>query len=147
MNLAFSHITALLLAIHGVFGCGWHHVHVCDEHDASAHESADAENCVSHSCHDAFLPCHTGSSGHSATEQSDHSHPCQDQCHGPSCVFAPPASRSEFRGVETDAYATAPGLTLSEELARCTARRLLQIPFPDTATGPRTHLVLQVLLI
>jgi len=150
MRRMMSYITGVLLLLHAVFGCCWHHAHTCPQESCDA-STACASLCPNGTCsHEAdhsghhddrashggeqFIPAHQG----------QHPHPCD----GATCVFLPTDSpRTVQRLADRICVGTVvPMLSTNLPLAG----DLMDSACPSPcATGPpiRTHLVHQVLLI
>lgn len=128
-------IMSLLLAIHSVIGCCWHHAHQCpDAYGKSDHTIAALEgHCNHHQDQD------------SANHASFVDHAATDQCQSPNCVYVK-QTQNDGRAISaTSGQLFASILFLPETVGSQTLPTTL--PCDLLAQSLRVHLVHQVLLI
>ncbi|MDZ4783439.1 MAG: hypothetical protein SGJ19_24600 [Planctomycetia bacterium] len=131
MRRFVSAILSLVIVLHAVLGCCWHHAR-CVESATRPHEHATSK-CCHH--HDA-----TGDDGDDPQDSSD-------DCHEANCVFV----RGEYSRVgdlatELALVATVDDVATLTSATRCGALRLGETRISHAPAG-RLHLRLGVLLI
>lgn len=143
MRALFTNLTAVLLFIHAVLGCCWHHAHQCDR--CGAEDGAAAETGFARFA-PGLLGCHD-------CDDDDHGQPadpcrCQFECQGV-CVYVAPQKSSldgaSVSGADFDLWAVTagpPAARIGEAAARADF-----LSSPIMATGLRPHLLYQVLVI
>ena len=148
MRAWFTNLTAVLLFIHAVLGCCWHHAHECDR--------CGAERCGAEEA-SGFAHAALGLCGCHDCADDDHGQPagpcrCQFECQGV-CTYLPPEKSSldaglsgaDFDGADFDFWAVT-ATPRAANIGEATAHAHSFIP-PRAATPLPPHLLHQVLLI
>ncbi|MBC8350664.1 MAG: hypothetical protein H8E66_01675 [Planctomycetes bacterium] len=146
MRSPLPQLTTILLLLHMVFGCCFHHVHACHLDRCQAETSHACDGDDHQPSHDANLELKDcDDSSYCVTHEGHHSH----QCSGEDCTFvaARPRLARETESVSGSSADTNQSIVLAEQVLRATslagnraAERISTFPL-------RAHLALQVLLL
>lgn len=138
MQAVVSSLTAVLLFIHTVFGCCWHHAHVCQQQPIAA--AATTAGCCQHRHHHE---------GPQQSESNPHEQPgnCQVNCHGTCNYTVPQKVRvdSPLSIASIDLWPTAGALCQSHLVSAIAWEAAGLQPLPEQPL--RLHLLHQLLLI
>jgi hypothetical protein len=135
MYVLCSPLMSVVLTLHTVLGCCWHHAHACTQ-ECSTRTAVASPNAPAGECGDECA----------ASDGADHSHHGPHECKGNSCVFLNLAGRSAL------------GSTPHSEVPAVSCLPCVALPI-DTAAGAsffaidallpplRLHLAQRVLLL
>lgn len=141
MRAFFTNLTAVLLFIHAVLGCCWHHAHECNR--------CGAEHCAAAGGFDQVAPGLCGCHECSDDDQDQPAGPCRCkfECQGV-CIYLPQQKSSLDAGVSgTDFdFWTATAKPVAAGIGEAIVRDGSFEP-PIVETPLRLHLLYQIMLI
>ncbi len=144
MQLPFPEITTIMLLVHSVFGCCWHHAHMCDSTYGESLATASAVHPCNYHVHGEA--CGGGKADDDASSDHDDG-PHKLQCGGFHCKFVRCKTAFEHLNKLSCDFLTLDIVVVAEKLEPSRLCSQWDVVSHRSPPPLRKHLLLRVLLI